>query len=536
MKKVLFSISMAWLATQLCFAQTYTVETVAGVAGARAYTNGPIADARFGNVRDVLVDASGNLIVNDVFYNSIRKIESGVVSTLAGDGSTTAGTFNNPFSSAFDKDGNIIVVQRGGNKISKVTPSGVISTIAGTGVAGFNDDINDPLQAQFNNCIAIAIDSENNIFITDYSNRKIRKITYDDGSNSWTGVSTIADVNTLMADGVTALGATFAPIGIAVDGSDNLYFWDRNTIKRMTKVGEISTIVGNGINASSDGTSGQPLTASIGQVYGICFDNEGNLILSDITYHRIKKVTPGTGGDWATAIVSTIAGKGTAGSDNGVGTAAAFSSPTGITSDGNGIIYVADANNYTIRKLTSSTLPVRFGTFNAQIQNNTVKLQWQTISEYNNSHFEILRSANGNNFTVLDVVSGNGNSNSVLNYAYTDGQPLSGQSYYQLKQYDKDGKSLLSEIVSVNFSVDGKKSLNAYYQHNKLQVNTTLKSSDVTKIRVSDIEGKTLKIMNVEQNGEKYFATEIPLFLKKGVYIITLNSLAGDLAVKFITE
>lgn len=527
MKKLLFSISMVWLAAQLSFAQTYTVSTVAGLAGTRAYTDGSIAVARFGNIRDLLVDASGNLIISDTFNHRIRKIENGTVSTLAGDGGAFTGA-NDPYLTAFDKDGNIIVVQRTSNKISKVTPAGVVRTIAGSGVAGFIDDASDPLQAKFNNCIGVAIDSKNNIFITDYGNKKIRKITYDNGSSSWTGVSTVADE--------TAVSTGFTPIGITVDKDDNLYFYDRYTIKQMTKTGVISTIVGVGTAGASNGTAGQPLTASIGQVYGMCFDNEENLILSDLSHNQLRKITPGTGGDWTTAEVSTIAGIGTAGYADGSGATAAFNSPTGITADSNGIIYVADANNYVIRKLTPSTLPVRFGTFNAQILNNAVKLKWQTLSEADNSHYEVLRSANNSDFVSLGTVISKSNSSSIQNYSFTDNRPLNGTNYYQLKQVDKDGKFSLSAVVAINFYVEGKSVLNVNYVQGQLQINSNIKSADEAKLSIYNLIGQKLKTTKIKTNNNDIITTVIPIYLQKGVYVLKLNSSVGNFSTKFVVE
>lgn len=266
-----------------------------------------------------------------------------LVSTVAGsnqgfaDGQGAEAQFYKPAGITFDKSGNLYVADWDNHRIRKITPSGLVTTIAGSGIASFADGPDS--SANFHRPNGVVIGSEGDIFVADQVNNRIRKITA-------TGiVSTIAGSGIVgFADGTGTDAKFYNPNMLAFDANGNLFVTDgdNHRIRKITPAGVVSTFAGSGYVGSADG---QGTSASFGEPYGIVFDASGNLYLSDITYHNIRKITPdGT--------VSTYAGSGIAGFADGIGSAAKFNIPYGLTIDTAGNIYVSDFNNHRIRKIT----------------------------------------------------------------------------------------------------------------------------------------------------------------------------------------
>ncbi len=305
------------------------VSTVAGIGIAGAI-DGISTAASFNVPSGVAVDALGNLYVADRNNHKIRKITPlGVVSTLAGsgvvgaiDGVGTAASFNDPIGVAVDATGNVYVVDRGNHKIRKISTSGLVSTFAGSGVIGASDGIGS--EASFNLPFGITIDLVGNLFVADTFNNKIRKIT----SNGL--VSTFA------------IGITY-PRSVAVDAQGMVYVTDAsNIIKKVSGAGVVSSFAGNGVAGAIDGVG---TAASFNVPIGVAVDALGNLYVADRNNHKIRKITP-------LGVVSTLAGSGVAGAIDGVGTAASFNQPSGVAVDTSGNLYVADMLNHKIRKIT----------------------------------------------------------------------------------------------------------------------------------------------------------------------------------------
>lgn len=512
--------------------QTYNVTTLAG--STNGYANGTGTEAKFTNPDGVCLDANGNLIITDRTNHLIRKVTpAGVVTTIAG---TTAvsgasevgvsgwadgkpGKFNVPWQSAVDAAGNIIVVEKDGARIRKIASDGTVSTIAGTGTAGFLDGAANV--AQFKSALAPVVDSKGNIFIVDRDNRRIRKLATD------------GQVSTFAGDGTTSI--LVSPLSITIDANDNLYIGDDKKIKKITNKGVITTIAGS-ISDFDNGQAGLPLTAKFSDVYALCFDNEGNLIIADSApNHRIRKITPGANNDWTTATVTTIAGTGTVGKNNGLGTVATFNNPYGIAVTAEGIIYVAEASNHLIRKITPSTLPIRLGSFTAQKEFSNVRLQWNTLSERDNYRFEILKSTNGDEFTSLGYVMAKGNSNSRINYSFTDKSPANGSNYYQLKQFDIDGSETLLGTQAISFNMQNKSALTIFnnYAQDNFTVNIVLDEPTEATIKIIDMQGNVLYNANKKLNsGSSSF--EIPIQLKKGTHVLSLQSPKESISTKFL--
>lgn len=307
------------------------------------------------------IDLVGNIYIADKTNNRIRKVMagSGIISTLAGtgtvgysgDGGTAnAATLNNPSGVAVDGLGNIYIADAGNNCIRKVIVStGIINTIAGTGIAGFSGDTGLATAAHLHNPSGIALDFSGNIFIADLLNNRIRKIVASSQIITTVAGGGICPSGSFCGDGGAATAAVLhAPMGITIDASGNIYIadTDNNRIRMVTAETEIIyTIVGNGL-VGFFGDGGQATAAVLHNPYGVAIDNYGNIYVADNLNNRIRQVAAGI------MIINTIAGNGIGSyaGDGGAATVAELHNPYSVAVDGSGNIYVADYNNQRIRR------------------------------------------------------------------------------------------------------------------------------------------------------------------------------------------
>ncbi|GGG86553.1 NHL repeat-containing protein [Edaphobacter dinghuensis] len=281
------------------------------------------------------------------------------ISTYAGNGTAgfsgnggaaTSAEIDFPSGVGTDSSGNLYIADFDNNRVRKVTLStGIITAFAGNGTVGYSGDGGAAVNAEFEYPYDVAVDSSGNAYISDSSGCRVRKVV-PAGT-----ISTIAGNGNCgySGDGGAATSAELIPTGIAVDSSGNVYIADGNNsrIRKVTvSTGIITTVAGNG-TAGDTGDGGAATSAELDTPYGVAVDGSGNIYIADVSANVIRKVTASTG------IISRVAGNGTRGysGDGGAATSAELEQPRGITVDSSANIYIADSLNYRIRKVTAST-------------------------------------------------------------------------------------------------------------------------------------------------------------------------------------
>jgi ATP-dependent protease HslVU (ClpYQ) peptidase subunit len=317
------------------------VITLAGSGLPNASVDGVGIQATFWNPEDLVVDASGNLYVVERGASKIRKItQAGVVTTLAGgniagsvDGIGIDASFLAPSGLTIDATGNLYIADTGNDKIRKITPAGLVTTIAGTGVAGSTDG--GVGIASFYCPTDVAIGTSGNLYVADECNNKIRKITPSGIISTFAGNGIEGS-----ADGIGVLASFNNPHSIATDISGNVYVseWGNHKIRKITPEGVVTTLAG-GSNSGEDGTGSN---AGFILPSGITIDTFGNLYIADTHFNKIRKITP-------VGVVTTFAGTGKADNLDGLIATATFQTPFSVTIDNLGNIYVTASGK--IRKI-----------------------------------------------------------------------------------------------------------------------------------------------------------------------------------------
>jgi uncharacterized protein (TIGR03437 family) len=328
--------------------------SVAGT-GSPGYSGdgGLAASAQLTLVRDLAVDPAGILYIADsVRVRSVN--QSRVIHTVAGDGylhaigdggPATSAQLYQPSAVILDYAGNLFVADTGTERVRQVTPSGIIVTVAGTGVAGYQGDQGAASHALLNSPGGVALDLAGDPVVADTSNQRIRKVTG--------GI-----IATVLGTGTAGSGPedtaplqtpVRSPGGVCSDVGGNLYVVDtlNNRVLRAPPGGLVVTAAGNGA-AGSQGDGGPARTAQLNLPSACMADAAGNLYIADTGNHRIRKVGPA-------GIITTVAGTGSQGSsgDEGPATAAALSAPRGVAVDGSGNVFIADTENHRIRMVTT---------------------------------------------------------------------------------------------------------------------------------------------------------------------------------------
>jgi hypothetical protein len=316
--------------------------------------NGAATNAEIYNPEGICLDTNGNLFIADTFDQRIRKVATnGIITTVAGsgtggyggdNGSATSGTakINNPTGVVVDSTNNLYIADSGNHRIRKVSASGLITTVAGTGTAGYSGDGGAATSAKINTPFGVALDAAHNLFIVDYGNFCIRKITNNI-------ITTVAGngTNGYAGDGGLSTNANLSFLqNVSVDKSGNLFIADagNNRIRKAGTNGIITTVTGRNLNDGDFATN-----ATLYHAYGTAFDAVGNLYIADGGNNRIRKVD-------TNGVISTVAGSGTPAfsGDGGAATNASLNEPFNIALDAWGNLFIPDFNNYRIRKVDTN--------------------------------------------------------------------------------------------------------------------------------------------------------------------------------------
>jgi sugar lactone lactonase YvrE len=327
------------------FAGNGTTCTATGKCG----DGGSAVAASMGPPRGVVPDTLGNVYIADARDNRIRIVTAGTINTFAGTGvhgyqgdggSPTSAQLAGPNGVFADSHGHVFICDTGNQVVREVT-AGVIGTILGGGNGG---DGGSPVSAQLANPTGVAVDSSNNYYIADTINNRIRWV-------SGNAIQTLAGtgLNGYSGDGGPAISAQLnAPLGMAVDGSGNVYIADTNNkVIREVSSGTINAFAGTGApcipTTGLCGDGGPAVSAKLTSPSSVAVDALGNVFIADPSTQRVREVSGGT--------ITTFAGTGTAGysGDHGPASAAELSNPGGVAVDAFKNVYIADAGNNVIR-------------------------------------------------------------------------------------------------------------------------------------------------------------------------------------------
>jgi sugar lactone lactonase YvrE len=352
-------------------ADPYSFTTIAGLAGQAGHTDGTNSGALFHNPGGVAVDGAGNVYVADTLNHTIRQLApSGtnwVVTTIAGvptsfgtnDGLGSVAKFFLPYGVAIDGATNLYVADTSNHAIRKLVFAGGVWFVSTWAGSPRNPGFKNATgtSAQFNTPSGIAADTAGNVFVADTANNAIRQIS-PAGS-----VTTVAGGASGFTDGTNTAARFNQPDGVAVDAAGSLYVADsgNSTVRKVTPYGTnwvVSTLAGlPELPGSSDGTN---FNALFNLEFGLCVGSGDTLFVADTDNYTLRKVTP-VGTNW---VVNTIGGQpGNPGSADGSGALAQFNFPHGVAMDSSGKLYVADTSNDTIRlgQVTYLLQAARFG-------------------------------------------------------------------------------------------------------------------------------------------------------------------------------
>jgi Tol biopolymer transport system component len=342
-----------------------TITTLAGAVplgdggpATAAELNGPSAEA---------VDAAGNLYIADGSDNRIRKVTpAGVITTVAGNGDpgysgdggpATAARLRQPSGVFVDTGGNLYIADTGNQRLRKVTPSGTISTLAGDGGQGYGGDGGAATAASLDNPVGVFADTAGDVFVADHGNSRIRRVT-PNGTISTVAGNGLFGFN---GDGIPATDAALnEPSAVVADAAGNLFIADEGSSRIrevLATTGLITTVAGNG-TADFRGDGGPATDAALANPSGVAVDPAGNLYIADTGNDRIRKVSP-------SGVMTTAAGNGTATDQSGDGGPAllsGFDLPRGLAADAQGNLYVADTGNDRVRKIVSPASRLAFTT------------------------------------------------------------------------------------------------------------------------------------------------------------------------------
>jgi len=335
------------------------ITTVAGNGtGAFSGDGGPATQTSF-TPGGIAVGTDGSLYIIDYNNQRIRRVDpDGITTTVAGNGISgfsgdgglaTQASLYNPNGIALGTDGSLYISESVNNRIRRVGPDGIITTVAGNGSAGFSGDGGLATQASLYRPAGIALGTDGSLYISDFSNQRIRRVGPDGIITTVAGNGSTG----FRGDGGPATQAWLrSPHGIAVGVDGSVYFseFGNQRIRRVGPDGIITTVAGNGTTVFS-GDGGPATQASLYQPAGIALGTDGSLYISDTAHNRIRRVGPD-------GIITTVAGNGSTGfsGDGGLAAQASLYGPYGVAVRADGSLFISDNGHYRIRQV-SPTFP-----------------------------------------------------------------------------------------------------------------------------------------------------------------------------------
>jgi sugar lactone lactonase YvrE len=337
------------------------ISTVAGNgAGGYSGDHGPATQAELSFHSGVAVGADGSLYIADTNNQRVRRVgPDGIITTVAGNGTAGYGGDGGPAQQAqlsfpegilVGADGSLYIADTGNQRVRRVGPDGVITTVAGNGTAGYGGDTGPAPQARLNLPDGVALGPDGSLYIADPGNERVRRVGPDGVIRTVAGNGT----GGFSGDGGPATQAQLhGPAGIAVGPDGSLYIADKGNqrVRRVGPDGVISTVAGSG-TAGYGGDGGPAQQAQLFGPTGVAVGADGSLYIADEFNTRVRRVGPD-------GVITTVAGNGTAGyaGDHGPATQAELAFPTGVAVGPDGSLYIADLNNSRVRKVESSSVP-----------------------------------------------------------------------------------------------------------------------------------------------------------------------------------
>lgn len=543
------------------YANSQNITRVAGIfksacAAAPCGDGGKAMDANLYSPSALALDAEGNVYITEYSNHAIRKINvaTGTITTIAGTqrssclaapcgdgGSATSAQLNGPRGITVDTNGDIYIADFSNHVIRKISKAtGIITTVAGTMRASCATtpcgDGGQATDARLSSPTGVAIDKEGNIYIADYGNHAIRKVTKTTGViTTVAGTLKSSCMTAPCGDNSAATSALFnGPSSIAFDSEGNFYVteYGNHSVRKINKTtGIITTYAGTQRASCSaapcgDGGLATHTNARLTSPFSLTIDKNDNLFIADASNAAIRRV------DKATGIISTVVGQvKTACSsvpcgDGGSPTSALLSNPFGVAFNAGNELYIVEYGNQVVRKVNfNSTLPVRFINFSAISRGNVVELNWKTAEEINVERYEVEKSSSRPQFQKEGEVKATGSS--INDYKWTDYSSATGHNFYRVKAIDKDGSARYSPVVRVKAETTTpvmRISPNPV-TNNTLHLQVTNATTGEYEVTLFNSEGQKVYAQRFSTAaGIVNKAITLPASLSKGIYTLFLSN------------